>query len=114
MLSVGVFCRVPFIATRCVSNWSMHSSTGGGGPEMGLEWALEGLERGYKIWWMVLCGAKAVWLTVVVVCREHGRGLISWFSLFRMTPGFMVEWMVLKCMNYCLVLCVCGGWSCDR
>ena len=36
-------CRVSFSATRCASNWSKHGSTGGDGPEMGLEWVLEGL-----------------------------------------------------------------------
>ena len=35
--SVGVVCRVPFIATRYVSNWCMLGSAGGDGPEMGLE-----------------------------------------------------------------------------
>ena len=30
--------KVPFIATRCVSNWSMLGSVGENGPEMGLEW----------------------------------------------------------------------------
>ena len=42
----GVVCRVPFSATRCVSIKSKHGSVGSNGPEMGLEWVLEGPEKG--------------------------------------------------------------------
>ena len=45
-----VVCRVLFSATRCASNWYKHGSAGGDGPEMGLEWVLEGSERGLQTW----------------------------------------------------------------
>ena len=41
---------VPFSDTRCVSNLSKHSIAGDDGPEMGLEWVLDGLEKGLQIW----------------------------------------------------------------
>ena len=44
--SIGMVCRVPFFATRCVSNWSMQDSAGRDSHEIGLEWALEGPEKG--------------------------------------------------------------------
>ena len=44
----GAVCRVLFIATRCASSWSMHSSAGKNGPEMRLEWVLEGLGKGLQ------------------------------------------------------------------
>ena len=48
VLSSGVVCTVPFIATRCASNWSVHGSAGKNGPEMRLAWALEGLGKGLQ------------------------------------------------------------------
>ena len=36
--SSGFACKVPFIDTRCVSNWSMHISVDRNGPDMRLEW----------------------------------------------------------------------------
>ena len=46
MASSVVVSRVPSSATRCASNWYKHGSAAGDGPEMGLDWALEGLEKG--------------------------------------------------------------------
>ena len=33
----------------------MHGSVGKNGAEMGLEWALKGLERGLHIGWIIFC-----------------------------------------------------------
>ena len=46
VLSSGVGYNVPLRETRSASNLSKHNSAGGSGPEMGLEWALDGFVRG--------------------------------------------------------------------
>ena len=49
VLSLGVVCMVPFSNTRCISNLSKHNTAGGNGPEMELEWVLDGPEKGLQI-----------------------------------------------------------------
>ena len=44
--SSGEYCRVPFKETRCSSSLLKHDSAHGSAPEMGLNWALDGLVGG--------------------------------------------------------------------
>ena len=57
-----VVCMVPFSDTRL---WE-DSTTSGDGPEKGLEWVLDGPERGYKLGWMVLCRGSGIVVGCIV------------------------------------------------
>ena len=63
-----------------------------------------------------MCRGNGGVVDYIFVCRLAGnRGSVLGVLLLWMTPRFVVMWMVLKCemvlkcMNYCLVLVLCGA-----